>query len=67
LLTQAIEHAPQLGVDTLLGFIFAHNQPSLALFDQFGFERWARLPGVALLDAVERDLLILGKKIPALA
>jgi len=63
LLTQAIAHAPHLGVDTLLGFIFAHNQPSLQLFEKFGFRRWAHLPGVALLNGVERDLLILGRKI----
>ena len=63
LLTQAIAQAPQIGVDTLLGFIFAHNQPSLALFDQFGFTQWAYLPGVALLDEVERDLIIVGRKV----
>jgi L-amino acid N-acyltransferase YncA len=63
LLTQAIEHASQIGVDTLLGFIFAHNQPSLVLFDDFGFKQWAHLPGVALLDGVERDLIIVGRKI----
>lgn len=63
LLTQAIDHAPQFGIDTLLGFIFAHNQPSLVLFDQFGFKKWAHLPGVALLDDVERDLIIVGRKV----
>jgi L-amino acid N-acyltransferase YncA len=63
LLTQAIAFAPHVGVHTLLGFIFGHNQPSLALFDRFGFERWANMPRVATLDGVERDLLILGKRI----
>jgi phosphinothricin acetyltransferase len=63
LLTEAIKHAPYLGVDTLLGFVFAHNQPSLKLFDQLGFKQWAHLPGVALLDGVERDLIIVGRKV----
>jgi phosphinothricin acetyltransferase len=63
LLMQAIEFAPQIAVHTLLGFIFGHNTPSLALFDAFGFERWANLPRVATLDGVERDLIIVGKRV----
>lgn len=63
LLAAAIDHAPALQVDTLLGFIFGHNLPSLALFDKFGFERWGLLPGVALLDGVERDLAIVGRRV----
>jgi phosphinothricin acetyltransferase len=63
LLSQAIAHAPAIGVDTLLGFIFAHNQPSLQLFNQFGFVTWGHLPEVARLDDVECDLLIVGRKI----
>ncbi|MBR7784745.1 GNAT family N-acetyltransferase, partial [Undibacterium luofuense] len=59
----AIEHAPTIQVHTLLGFIFGHNQPSLELFKRFGFETWANMPRVANLDGIERDLLILGKRI----
>lgn len=62
-LQQAIDFAPQIGVHTLLGFIFGHNRPSLGLFERFGFERWAHLPRVAVLDGVERDLVILGKRV----
>ena len=60
-LAQALSHAPNLKVDTLLGFIFGHNTPSLALFEKFGFARWGKLPRVALLDGVERDLVIVGR------
>lgn len=63
LLQQAIAHAPSIGVHTLLGFVFGHNQPSLKLFDAFGFERWANMPRVATLDGIERDLVILGKRV----
>lgn len=63
LLSQAIAFAPEIGVHTLLGFIFGHNLASLRLFDGFGFKRWALLPRVATLDRVERDLLILGKRV----
>jgi phosphinothricin acetyltransferase len=62
-LEQAIACAPELAVHTLLGFIFGHNQPSLKLFDAFGFERWAHMPRVATLDGVERDLIIVGKRV----
>jgi phosphinothricin acetyltransferase len=63
LLTEAIAFAPRIGVHTLLGFIFGHNQPSLNLFDAFGFTRWAEMPRVATLDGIERDLIIVGKRV----
>jgi L-amino acid N-acyltransferase YncA len=63
LLAEAIAFAPQIKVHTLLGFIFGHNEPSLQLFNRFGFARWAEMPGVATLDGVERDLIILGKRV----
>jgi L-amino acid N-acyltransferase YncA len=62
-LTEAIGFAPQIKVHTLLGFVFGHNQPSLGLFRKFGFETWANFPRVANLDGVERDLIILGKRV----
>ncbi|MBD2251242.1 GNAT family N-acetyltransferase [Nostoc parmelioides] len=63
LLAKAIEESPNLGLKTLLGFIFAHNQPSLHLFETFGFQKWGYLPQVADLDGVERDLVIMGLRI----
>ncbi|MBD0379216.1 GNAT family N-acetyltransferase [Paenibacillus sedimenti] len=63
LLQQAIDACPRLRIKTLLGFIFGHNEPSLKLFRSFGFENWAHLPGIAELDGIERDLIILGKRV----
>lgn len=62
-LEQAIAFAPGIRVHTLLGFIFGHNLPSLKLFDAFSFERWANMPRVATLDGIERDLVIVGKRV----
>jgi L-amino acid N-acyltransferase YncA len=62
-LEQAIAFAPAIKVHTLLGFIFGHNAPSLALFAKFGFSTWANLPRVANLDGIERDLIILGRRV----
>lgn len=63
LLERAIAHAPACEINTLLGFIFGHNEPSLRLFAAHGFERWAHLPRVAVLDGFERDLIILGRRV----
>jgi L-amino acid N-acyltransferase YncA len=63
LLGHVLASAPALGVRTLLGFVFAHNAPSLALLDRHAFQRWGHLPRVAVLDGVERDLLILGLRL----
>jgi L-amino acid N-acyltransferase YncA len=63
LLNEALAHAPSLKLDTLLGFIFGHNLPSLALFEKFGFRRWGELPKVAALDGIERDLVIVGRRL----
>ncbi|MEB3341310.1 GNAT family N-acetyltransferase [Okeania sp.] len=60
LLSEAINLSPKLGIKTLLGFIFAHNIPSLNLFKKFGFERWGYLPKVGDLDGNTADLVIVG-------
>ncbi len=62
-LQYCINNAPKFDVKTLLGFIFLHNEPSLKLFRHFGFEDWGVFPDVAVLDGVERTLVILGKRI----
>lgn len=60
---KAIGECPRLGINTLLGFVFGHNEPSLALLRKFGFEQWGYLPKVAKLDDVERDLVIMGRRV----
>ena len=52
LLLAALERAPTLGLHSLLGYIFGHNEPSLRLFRRHGFVQWAHLPRVAVLDGV---------------
>jgi len=63
ILDHCIHYAPKFGIKTLLGFIFTHNEPSLKLFRNAGFEDWGILPGIAILDGVERGLTILGKRV----
>jgi L-amino acid N-acyltransferase YncA len=63
LLERAIEHCPEIGVKNLIGFIFAHNGPSIGLVESLGFERWGYFPKVAVLDGIERDLVVMGLRI----
>jgi L-amino acid N-acyltransferase YncA len=63
LLAEGTRRAPDLGLRTLIGYIFAHNAPSLTLFESFGFARWGLLPRVAELDGIERDLVIVGRRL----
>lgn len=64
LLRHAMHEANRLRIKTLLAFVFAHNAPSIALFERHGFVPWGRLPRVAELDGIERDLAILGHRLP---
>lgn len=60
LLAHALASMNRLKIKTLLAFVFAHNLPSLRLFERTGFARWGLLPQVAELDGIERDVAILG-------
>jgi len=57
----AIDVAPGLGIETLIGLIFAHNTPSIRLFEKAGFREWGFLPDVAELDGIKRGLKFFGK------
>ena len=63
LLQEAIDMTPSLGIKTLIGYIFSHNEPSLRLFRSFGFEEWGKLPNIADMDGKECSVSIVGKRI----
>ena len=63
LITQAIARAPALGIETLTATIFASNSSSIALFEKMGFERWGFMPRVARLEGVEKDLVLVGRRL----
>ena len=64
ILQYSIAQCSTLGIDTLLAFIFSHNQPSIRLFTQMGFVLWGHLPRVARMDNQLYHLDIYGLKIP---
>jgi L-amino acid N-acyltransferase YncA len=63
LLAYALAECPSLGVANVLAFVFAHNMPSVTLFEAHGFGRWGLLPKVCEMDGKEHDVLILGKRL----
>ena len=63
LMADATRRAPSLGLTTLVSFVFAHNVPSLRMCERLGYERWGLLPGIAEMDGVRRDVVILGLKV----
>jgi len=60
LLSRLVERCPDLGVEVLMGVAFGHNDATLRLNRKIGFEQWGRLPKVADMDGVLRDLVIMG-------
>lgn len=63
LLGHAIRHAPSLGIEVLEATIFASNKASIELFSRHGFERWGYMPRVARLENIERDLVMMGRRV----
>lgn len=63
LLRAAEEMAPMLGLHTFVGYVFAHNTPSMRLLKAFGFQEWGRLPDIAEMDGEEYSLCIMGKRL----
>lgn len=63
MLDHALAEAPRIGVTHLIGLVFAHNEASLALFRSRGFERWSRMPEIADMDGVLRDLVHVGRRV----
>ena len=63
LLKHAIDYAPKVEIRTFIAIAFAENQPSVELLKKFGFEQWGYLPQVARSWEVDRDVIILGRKV----
>lgn len=63
LVERALAECPRIGVDRLIGVIYAHNQPSLRLFAKHGFREWGHLPGVTVHKGVRRDVKIVGREV----
>lgn len=63
LLQYCMDQAPSYGIHNILGIIFAHNEPSIRLFNNMGFSEWGTLENIAVLDGIERSVVIMGKRV----
>ncbi|GEK72012.1 MULTISPECIES: GNAT family N-acetyltransferase [Halomonas] len=63
LLQRAEALAPSLDIHTLVGYLFAHNTPSLRLLRASGYQEWGRLLDVARMDGRDYSLCIMGKRL----
>jgi phosphinothricin acetyltransferase len=55
--------AKQIGIETILAFIFATNEGSVRFFKKHGYVQYGLLPEVAEIDSQKIDLMILGLKL----
>ena len=63
LMEQMIAACPRLGVTTLLGMYFDHNEASKRLCEKLGFEQCGHLQRIANLDGETRGLIIAALRI----
>ena len=63
LLERAVERSSSLGIETLTATIFASNDGSVALFRKMGFEQWGFMPRVARLEGIEKNLVLVGRRL----
>lgn len=63
LVNYLIQIAPSCGVQQVVALIFAHNTPSLAMFDRLGFEPWGKFKQVCDMKGFIADVVILGKSV----
>ena len=63
LLKKAIETAPELGLENLLGFIFSSNESSIRLFKKHGFQTLGTIKNAANMNSHYSDLEILGLRL----
>ncbi len=62
-LSKGIERIKERGLKNVLAVIYAANIPSVKLFEKLGFETWGLLPKICEVEGIEKDVVILGKRL----
>ncbi len=62
-LRAGLDEMKQRGLKRVMSVVYASNTSSVILFEKEGFEEWGLLPGVCEVRGVEKDVVILGKKL----
>lgn len=63
LMDHVLAECVRLQVRSLITFVLAHNEASVAFLDSCGFRLWGRLPALAEIDGEVYDHLILGRRV----
>ncbi|MGI9341494.1 MAG: GNAT family N-acetyltransferase [Gammaproteobacteria bacterium] len=63
LIAHAIEQSPGLDIKTLFAILLDINKGSTRILENFGFEQWGHLPGVADFDGRECGHLYYGRRV----
>lgn len=63
LVQHAVREAPRLGKRVLFGILLERNHASIRLMEKCGFERWGRLPDVAMIDGALVSHVYYGRKV----
>ena len=63
LLHSALEKSHSSGVNKLVGYILAINEPAIRLMESSGFRKWGSFPGAANIDGAEQDVVIMGRQV----
>lgn len=58
-----LAEAPKMGIENILALIFASNQPSIKLFEKYGFTKHGDFPKLAQKGNHYNDLVILLKRL----
>ncbi|WP_201504913.1 GNAT family N-acetyltransferase [Psychrobacter aestuarii] len=58
-----LQQAPSLGIHHVVALIFAHNTPSIKLFNKLGFCQWGHMPSVCDMDGFYADVVMLGRSV----
>lgn len=64
LLDSLLHLATEIGVHSIMAYVFSHNTPSIRLFRNANFEQWGHCPDIARIDGEPVSLDILGAKPP---
>lgn len=55
-----LSQAAILDIQNVVALVFAHNEPSLKLFNKLGFEHWGLMPQVCDMQGFIADVVMLG-------
>ena len=62
-----LQQAPSLGLHHVVALIFAHNTPSIKLFNKLGFSQWGYMPSVCDMQGFYADVVMLGRSVSDIA